>query len=454
VKDLTQGTIGGHILRMAAPIAFGMVFQTLYFLVDLYFVAGLGDTAIAGVSAAGNVNFLIFALTQVLGVGTLALISHAVGRKDQPEANLIFNQSLLLSAVFGVITLIIGYGLAGVYLRTVAADPETVRAGTTYLYWFIPGLALQFAMVAMGSALRGTGIVQPTMVAQIVTVVMNIILAPVLIAGWGTNHPMGVAGAGLASTVSILFAVLILGLYFAKLEKYVAFHREQWRPRMASWKRIFAIGLPSGGEFLLLFLFLGISYWCIRDFGPEAQAGYGIGSRIMQAVFLPAMAIAFAAGPVAGQNFGARQPERVRETFYKAALFSSIVMATLTLLAHVKPEWLVGGFSKDPKVTEIAVTFFKIMSWNFVAQGLVFTCSSMFQGMGDTRPALISSATRIVTFALPAIWISQQKEWFRLEHIWYLSLAAFSLQLVVSIWLLQTQFRRRLTPLTAVAATA
>jgi len=454
VKDLTQGSIGRHILLMAAPITFGMIFQTLYFLVDLYFVAGLGDTAIAGVTAAGNVNFLIFALTQVLGVGTVSLISQAVGRKDQPEANLIFNQSLLLSAVFGVITLVIGFGLAGVYLRAVSADAETVRAGTVYLHWFIPGLALQFAMVAMGSALRGTGIVKPTMVAQIVTVVMNIVLAPVLIAGWVTHRPMGVAGAGLASTLSILTAVVILGLYFARLEKYVAFHREQWRPRLASWRRIFAIGLPSGGEFLLLFVFQGVVYWCIRDFGAEAQAGYGIGSRIMQAVFLPAMAISFAAGPIAGQNFGARKPERVRETFYKAAMLSSIVMALLSLLAHVKPEWMVGGFSNDPKVLEIAVTFFKIMSWNFVAQGLVFTCSSMFQGLGDTRPGLISSCTRVVTFILPAIWLSQQHDSFRLEHIWYLSLAAMMFQAGISIWLVRRQFERRLGPLEATAVTA
>jgi putative MATE family efflux protein len=438
---------------MAAPIAFGMIFQTMYFLVDLYFVAGLGDAAIAGVSAAGNANFLIFALTQVLGVGTVALISHAVGRKDQAEANLIFNQSLLLSAVFGGITLLIGYGLTGVYMRTVAADAETVRAGSTYLYWFIPGLALQFAMVAMGSALRGTGIVQPTMVTQIVTVVMNIVLAPVLIAGWGTHYPMGVAGAGLASSLAILIAVIILGLYFARLEKYVAFHREQWRPRLQSWQRIFAIGLPSGGEFLLLFVSLAVSYWCIRGFGPEAQAGYGIGSRIMQSIFLPAMAISFAAGPVAGQNFGARKPDRVRETFYKAAMFSSVVMAVLTLVAHVRPEWMVGGFSKDPRVIEVAVTFLKIMSWNFVAQGLVFTCSSMFQGLGNTRPGLISSGSRVLTFALPAILLSQQPG-FRLEYMWYLSLAAVLLQAAISIWLLHGQFQRRLGPIEAVAATA
>src|SRR5256886_9276658 len=151
---------------MAVPIAIGMLFQTLYFLVDLYFVARLGEAAIAGVSTAGTISFVILALTQMLGVGTVALVSHSVGRKDQAEANLVFNQSVLLSAICGGLTLAAGFLVGGAYVRSVAADPAAAVAGVAYLYWYTPGLALQFALVAMGSALRGTGIVQPTMVVR------------------------------------------------------------------------------------------------------------------------------------------------------------------------------------------------------------------------------------------------------------------------------------------------
>ncbi|HEY4366335.1 MAG TPA: MATE family efflux transporter [Steroidobacteraceae bacterium] len=453
MKDLTQGPIVRNILAMAAPIAFGMIFQTLYYLVDLYFVSHLGDAAIAGVSAAGNVMFIILGLTQILGVGTVALIAHAVGRKDQPEANLIFNQSLVLSALCGLITIVGGYVLAPIYMRSVAADAATVAAGITYLNWFIPGLALQFALVAMGSALRGTGIVQPTMVVQIVTVVLNIVLAPILIAGWGTNHPLGVAGAGLASSLAIVAAVVLLGVYFFRLEKYVGFHHEQWRPRLDAWKRMLAVGLPAGGEFLLMFVFIGVIYWCIRDFGAAAQAGFGIGSRVMQSIFLPAMAVAFAAGPIAGQNFGAQRHDRVRETFARAALISSVIMATLTLLAHWRPELLVASFTKEPGVREIAGTFLSITSWNFVAQGLIFTCSSMFQGLGNTRPAMFSTATRLVSFAVPAIYMSSQPG-FQIHHLWYLSVATVTLQAVTSLLLLRGQFRRRLMPVGATPSVA
>src|SRR5450432_1766725 len=133
MQDLTQGSIPKHVVRMAMPIAMGMFFQTMYVLVDLYFVSRLGKASIAGVSAAGNIAFIVMALTQVLGVGTVTLIAQAVGRKDQPDANLVFNQSLLLAAICAAITLVGGYGLSGLYMQKLSADPATLIAGTTYL---------------------------------------------------------------------------------------------------------------------------------------------------------------------------------------------------------------------------------------------------------------------------------------------------------------------------------
>jgi len=443
MKDLTRGPITGHLVAMAIPMAAGMIFQTLYYFVDLYFVARLGDAAIAGVSAAGNAMFVILALTQVLGVGTVALISHAVGRKDQEDANLIFNQSLLIAALCGAFTLLAGYLLSRPYVQSIAADAATVDAGVTYLYWFTPGLALQFALVAMSSALRGTGIVQPTMIVSIATLVINIVLAPIFIAGWGTGHPLGVAGAGLASTIAIVAGVAMLWIYFSRLEKYVKFHAEQWQPRMAVWKRMLTIGLPAGGEFLLMFMYTGVTYWVIRHFGSEAQAGFGIGARVMQGIFLPAMAIAFAVAPVAGQNFGARHPERVRETFRTAVVLSAGLMVALTLLCQWRPEALIRIFSQEPAVVEVGAQFLRIISWNFVAQGIIFSCSSLFQALGNTVPSLISSATRLVSYAVPAIWLTSQAD-FRIDQVWHLSVATIVLQTIVSLLLLRAQLRTQL----------
>jgi putative MATE family efflux protein len=443
VKDLTQGSISAHLIAMAIPMAIGMLVQTAYLMIDLYFVARIGDAAIAGVSTGGNFMFAVMALTQMLGVGTVALIAHAVGAKEQPRANLIFNQSLVLAATCAVITLVAGYGLIAPYLHALAADAATIAAGTTYLLWFMPGLALQFALIAMSSALRGTGIVQPTMVVQLVTVLLNCILAPVLIGGIGTGHAMGVAGAGLASTLSVAAGVAILAVYFVRLEKYVAFHHEQWRPRLKTWLEILNIGLPAGGEFALMFVYMSVILMVIAQFGAPAQAGFGIGTRIMQAVFLPVMAISFAVAPVAGQNFGARIAERVRRTFRDAALMGGALMLVVGAGCWMLAPRLVGFFASEPRVLEVGATFLHFACWNFVVSGLIFTCSGMFQALGNTWPSILSSATRIVTFALPVLWLSHQPG-FRIESVWYLSVTTVWLQGLLSYWLVRRQMDWRL----------
>lgn len=448
MKDLAQDSISRHIVNMATPIAIGMIVQVLYQLIDLYFVSGLGSTAVAGVSTAGNATFIVLALTQVLGVGTVAVISQAVGRKDQADANLVFNQSMVLSALCGAVVLVAGYLVTGAYLRSVAADESTIAAGVTYMFWLLPGLALQFALIAMGSALRGTGIVKPTMTVQLVTVGLNAVLAPVLIAGWGTGHPLGVVGAGLATSIAVAAGVAILWIYFHRLEHYVAVDRSLQRPQWKQWNRMLQIGLPSGGEFALMFLYTGISYYAIRNFGASAQAGFGIGSRVLQAIMLPAMAIAFAAGPIAGQNYGARNGARVRETFHRTALIGSVAMIVVTIFAQWRPEYFVGLFTKEPQALAVGTLFLRLISWNFVAQGLIFTCSSMFQGLGNTRPSLLSSGTRLVTYAVPAIWLSNQPN-FRIEYVWYLSIATVTLQAIVSLVLLRLELNRRLAPFDA-----
>src|SRR5450631_403796 len=444
MKDLTDSSIAKNILQMALPIAAGMFFQTLYFLIDLYFVAGLGDAAIAGVGAAGNVMFVVFAISQVLGVGTVTLISHAAGRKDQADANLVFNQSLALAATCAALTLALGFFGGPYYVSTLGASAATVAAGIQYLHWFLPSLALQFAMVVMGSALRGTGIVQPTMVVQVLTVVLNAILAPVLIAGWGTGYAMGVAGAGLASSISLAVGVVILALYFHRLEKYVSFIRAQWRPQMAVWRRLLRIGLPAGGEFLLMFFLMAVLYWVLRPFGPDAQAGFGIGMRIMQRMFLPAMAVAFAAAPIVGQNFAAGKFARVRETFVRAATIGCCIMAILTLFCQFAAAWVLRAFTADQTALAVGTQFLHIVSWNFLATGLVFTCSAIFQGLGNTIPAVLSSASRIVSFVVPALWLASSPQ-FQLQQLWYVSVASVTLQACISLWLVRVEFRGRLS---------
>ena len=443
MKDLSSGSITGHVVSMSIQMAIGILVQTLYFFCDLYFVSRLGDAAIAGVTSAGNIWFVVLALTQVLGVGTVALVSHAVGAQQRDRANLVFNQSLMLSAFIGVFVILGVYAAAGPYMRTIGADQATAQAGIDYLHWFAPGLGLQFAMVAMFSTLRATGIVKPTMILQMITVLVNVVLAPVLIAGWGTGKPMGTAGAGLASTISIVVGVVLSAYYFHRHEKYVAVHPEQLRMQPAVWGRLLYIGLPVGLEFLLISVVMTVIYWIIRDFGAAAQAGFGVGQSVMRIIMLPAMAVAFASAPIAGQNFGARKPERVRETFKVAVLISAGVMFLETILCQFESDFFIRIFTTETAVVAVGVQMLVISSWNFVANGVIFCCSSMFQALGNTWPTIASSALRLVIFIGPALWLSTRPG-FELHHLWYVSVATMFVQAGVSYLFLRREFARKL----------
>src|ERR1700676_4025653 len=228
MKDLTRGSIVGHLTKLAAPIALGTLLQTSLLYVEGYFVARLGQSALAGMSASSTAIIVAYAVTQVVSVSAVTLVSHAVGRDSRQEANRMFNQSLSL-AIFGMaFTLLAGYGFAGMYMRFLGADRQTAAAGVTFLCWTIPAFALQFPLAAMGSALRGTGIVNPTIIVQTATAILNAVLDPILISGSFTGHPLGLQGAGLARTISTLIAVTALSIYFIRLERYVAFDLSRW----------------------------------------------------------------------------------------------------------------------------------------------------------------------------------------------------------------------------------
>jgi putative MATE family efflux protein len=443
MQDLTTGSVSRHLLKTAGFMLATMIFQTLYFLVDLYWVGSLGTAAVAAVGIAGNVSFLVLALTQMLGVGTTTVVSHAVGRKDHADALMLFNQSQVLAMVTGVVFLVVGLASISPYVAAMSADAETARLAAQYLLWFIPAMALQFALVAMGSALRAVGNFKPGMIVSSVTVLLNMLLAPFLIFGWGTGIALGVAGAAIATLISVIVAMVWFSTYFIGKDKYLHLTFADWRPRFDLWKKMLGIGLPAGLEFAMTAVYMIVVYAITRPFGAAAQAGFGIGMRVVQSGFMPVVALGFSVAPVAGQNFGAKQAQRVKDTFKDAAWMATGVMVLFAIVCHIAPAAMIGFFSKDPAVIDVGTEYLKIVSFTFIASGVIFVNSSMFQAMGNTLPSLVSSGLRIALVVLPAIFLSTMPG-FQLRWIWFLSLGAVVVQLAVSLLLLRREFRRRL----------
>jgi putative MATE family efflux protein len=459
MHDLTTGSLTRHLLKTASFMLVTMIFQTLYFLIDLYWVGRLGKEAVAAVAIAGNLTFIVLAVSQMLGVGATALVSHATGSKDHARALRVFNQSEVLSVVVGVVFLIVAMLLRDAYASELAADAATAALASEYLTWFIPAMALQFLIVTMGATLRGTGNFKPGMIVGTASVIINMICAPFLIFGWGTGAAFGVAGAAVSSLIAVVVATVWLAFYFIKPSAYLHFVPSDWKPDFALWWQMLKIGLPAGAEFALMAVYLFIVYVISRPFGAAAQAGFGIGLRLVQAGFMPVVALGFSVAPVAGQNFGARLGDRVRHTFTTAASLAVGVMVVWGVACYFFASPMVRLFSNDPGVISVGAEYLRIISWSFVGSGIIFVSSSMFQAMGNTLPPLAASFARILLVAVPAIVMSRMPG-FELRWIWYLSVGALVFQLVTVLALLQREFRLRLvwpaapTPSSATAGTS
>jgi len=425
---------------MSAFLMASMLGQALYLLADMYWVGRLGRESVAAVGLAANLMALTLAVTQMMGVGTTTLISHAVGVKNRDRARLVFNQSVVLSLAGGGALCLLGFLLRHAYCSALAASPETVRLGTTYLAWFVPALFLQFPLISMGAALRGAGVVKPTVAVLVLTVLVNMVLAPILIFGWGTGHPFGVRGAAMATFFAVALGIAGMFGYFVAREKYLAFDMSGTRVDFALWREVYRIGLPAGAELGILGVYLIIVYAAIRHFGIAAQGGFAIGARIMQSLILPAVAVGMATAPIVGQNFSAKHAERIRESFWAACVVASVVMLLLTALCQAKAAVLVGLFSSQDDVVAVGADYLRLISSTFLATGLIFACTSVFQGLGNTRPPFLSSVIRLFAFALPVLLLAR----LTLREIWLISAGSIWVQAAANMWFLRREFRIRL----------
>jgi putative MATE family efflux protein len=443
MQDLTTGSITRHLLKTTSFMLITMIFQTLYFLVDLYWVGRLGKEAVAAVAVAGNLTFVVLAATQMLSVGTTTLVSHAAGRKEHERANVVFNQSILLGVASALAFLVFAWTLRGPYADTLAADSATARLARDYLAWFIPAMALQFPMVSMSAALRGTGNFKPGMIVQTSTVIVNMILAPMLVFGWPIGSARGVSGAAIATFVAIVVGTAWLGTYFHG-SAYLHFRPRTWVPQMKLWAGMLKVGLPAGAEFGLMAVHVLVVYAVSRRFGSAAQAGFGIGLRLVQACFLPVVALGIAVAPVAGQNVGARLAQRVRDTFRNAAMMVAAFTVCTGLLCVLNSARLIAIFSDDAGVIAVGDEYLRIVALNFVASGVIFVTSSMFQSLGNTVPPLATSFARLVATAVPVLLMARLAG-FQLWWVWYVSVATLWLHMGANLILLQREFTRRLT---------
>ncbi|UCF85503.1 MAG: MATE family efflux transporter [Desulfobacteraceae bacterium] len=437
--DLTKGSIPKLLLRLSGPIVFSMLMFTLYLMVDLYFVGRLGPDAVAAVSISGNAFFVILGLSFILGIGGMALIAQAFGRRDYKEAAKIYKQSIILTIVVGIVASLTGLAIASPYIDFFGGVGQSLAWGIEYFQIFSISFFFVLLLHVIGSCYRGMGDTRTPMFIMVLSTALNIILDPLLIFGLLGFPRLGVRGAAIASLSSQLIST---GIYFYLI--FLKGHhlkiKGPWQLDRGIIKKSLAIGLPSGLTYFLLALNMLITYRVVSVFGTPALASLGIGFRILQAIYLPVIAVTSAMAAMVGQNFGARKQSRITRTLWTGLAISSGVMVLGTVLCRMFPESLIGIFSNDKAVIHYGVIYLAIMSLGNVIVGTIMTMSAVFQGFGKTYPNLIAAVFDNALFAALVFTLPGLFGW-GIQAVWWIKLATAGIEMVIIATWLRRHFR-------------
>jgi putative MATE family efflux protein len=381
-SDLTQGPLGGHFRRLAIPAAIGMLFSTLYNVVDTFYAGFFGTQAQAGLSVGFQAFFILVAIGFGLSSAMSALVGNAKGRKDEAESRHLAVQGIGLAVIAALVMILIA-AFAGPSLIAIVSEPGDYRdAGLGYFYWLIFALPGFIIGPAANGILQARGDTRTMQRALVVAFFVNVGLNPLLMFGIpGVVSCFGFNGIALATVLSQTgVAAFILWWVFGR----AMMQNLRWSefiPVPAKYYEIITQAFPAGFALLVTFSSGFIVQYALKDYGEAALASYGITMRIEQLFLLPALGITISLVPIAAQNFGAGNDARVREAFHRCWLMG-IVMTTLAFPFL----WFGGGlaasvFSDDAEVIRISALFLKVEAVILPIYVVLFSINSLLQAL-------------------------------------------------------------------------
>ncbi|MEM7378123.1 MAG: MATE family efflux transporter, partial [Pseudomonadota bacterium] len=389
---LTEGPVVHHLIRLAIPAAMGMVFNTLYNLTDFWFAGMLSDAALAGVSIAGSVFFLIIGIGAGMQSGTTAMIASEVGAGRQGGIRTWLNQALGVGCVVALVSLAVGFWVAEDLIRFLGAEPDVEPAAQTYAYIVLAGnVTFVLAAVATG-ALVALGDTKSARNALAIGFFANFALNPLLTFGLG----LGVTGLALSTVlIKLVSAVYLVAVLRRRLD---------YTPRpafdVARWRELLYQVLPASFNMLMIILggFITVSF--VGRFGSDHVAGYAVGLRLEQVLLLPALGLNSAVMALVGQNFGAGQVDRVIDTYKKALLIGvAIALVSVPVMVFLSP-LLVGVFSSNADVIATGSTYLRIDALAFFSYVVLFVSVASLQAVKQPLfPMVLGIARQLV---LPA----------------------------------------------------
>ena len=405
-QDYTTGSIRRAVVLLAIPMMLEMCMESVFAVVDIFFVSHLGKHATSTVGLTESVITIVYSLAIGISMAATALVARRIGEKDPQAATKAGMQSIFLSLAITLAVSIPGFIFAPAILRTMGAEQEVIKLGSGYTRIIMSGSVVIMLLFLINGIFRGAGNAMMAMKSLWLANIFNIILCPLLIRGLGPIPAFGLIGAAMATTIGRGIGVCYQLYHLFNGKSVIKFTLKHLVPDWTIIKSLINIAWPGTLQFLI-----GSGSWIVlaslvvQTGHSDASAGYQIGIRVVMFFLLPAWGMSNAAATLVGQNLGAGQPERAALSVIRTAKYNTVFTVTVTVFFLVFAEYVISFFTKEEAVAGYAVSTVRIVSAGFFFYGIGMVMGNAFNGAGDTRTPTIINLFGFWFFQIPLAWL-------------------------------------------------
>jgi putative MATE family efflux protein len=431
-RDLTKGSIGVAIFVLSVPMIIEMLAESLFAIVDIFFVGHLGADAVAIVGLTESMMALIYAVAFGLAIGATATVARRIGEKDPEGAARTATHVLYLGVIVSVLMSIPGIVFARDILGLLGAEPQVVENGVPFMRIMLGGNAVVVFIFLLNAIFRGAGDAAIAMRVLWFANLLNIVLAPCFIFGVWIFPELGVTGAAVGTTIGRGLGVSYALWCLFRGGKRFEIRREHWKPDTELLGRIVRLSATAVFQFLIGTASWSILVRVIAGFGSVAIAGYIIGLRVIIFALLPALGLANAAATLVGQNLGAGNPERAERAVWTAAFFNAAFYGALGLAFIIFADPISKIFTDEPPVAAYAVECLRIVSYGFLFYGFGMVVETSFNGAGDTWTPTVINLFIFWIFEIPLAYLLAYRVGLGPQGVFWAITVAFSALTLVS----------------------
>jgi putative MATE family efflux protein len=403
-QDYTAGSLNRAILLLAIPMVLEMALESLFAVVDVFWVSGLGAKAVATIGLTESLLSLVFAIGIGVSVSASAMVSRRIGEGDREKAAIASVQAIFLGLLLSFAIGIPSYIFAPNLLRIMGAPPEVIAVGAGYARLALGGCGAILMLFLNNAIFRGTGDAALAMRLLWTSNIINLILDPFLIFGFRGYWKLGIVGAALSTFTGRSVGVLCQFYYLLKGTERIRVRLAHFRPQLKMLWRLVQVSGTGILQFVIANTSWIVMIRIISYYGPRAVAGYTIAIRVLIFVILPSWGVSNAAATLVGQNLGARRPERAEQAVWQTGFYNMVILSIIgaVLITFATP--IARLFSDDPTVLGIATSALRIFSYGNISYGYRMVLLSAFNGAGDTVTPSLLSLFGFWLFQIPLAW--------------------------------------------------